>query len=89
MDGAVGPVNSGDALPDASGNGNTVTMQGGGQIWSPASTTRRLQSHAASTLMAARYTPPSSSLNSWTDSVWFNMPASALSSYHVPDERPL
>ena len=30
MDGAVGPVNSGDLLPDASGNGNIVTMQGSG-----------------------------------------------------------
>ena len=30
MDGAVGPINDGDPVPDASGSGNNATMIGGG-----------------------------------------------------------
>ena len=80
MDGAIGPLNNGDPIPDSSGSGNAMTMQGGGANLVAGKYNQALQLNGAEYPYAAN-TPALSSLNSWTDSVWINVSAATLNNY--------
>ena len=61
MDGAVGPINDGDPVPDASGSGNNATMIGGGASYVAGRAPARLStSPTANTSKPPRSTTASS-----------------------------
>ena len=79
MDGPLGPIASGSTIADVSGNGNVLTMQGNGASLVAGKYGQGLQMDGGEYPTAAN-TSQLSSVNSWTDSVWINVPASSLTS---------
>jgi autotransporter-associated beta strand protein len=79
MNGQLGAIATGGTIADVSGNGNTMTLEGGGVIRVAGQFGQAIQLNGV--FAYCPNTTALSSVNSWTDSVWVNMSAASLSSW--------